>query len=221
MKTLWRFGDSWACTQDDLYDHIEKNHSYYIAEHYDATCKHLGKGGLSNLEIFHRMLSYDSQYKPNDIILINFTFIHRIAFINQVNVKCLLVAEDYANCNKYKIYKTTSEDTLNLKYNPTLAGLLENDNYLILSNTIFFLIEEYITSLINRGVKVYHFFNHGEDSYNMKGEILLENKTIDYIKWCYSNDFVDLTPSGNLHYKLKSQQSIASKIIELIKYNDK
>jgi hypothetical protein len=34
------------------------------------------------------------------------------------------------------------------------------------------------------------------------------------------NDYQDLSPSGNVHYKLGSQSDIANKIIELIKDND-
>ena len=51
---LWRFGDSYSLTSND-FNHIEQNHSTYIAEHFNLELVHLGQGGLSNLEIFNKI----------------------------------------------------------------------------------------------------------------------------------------------------------------------
>ena len=60
---LWRFGDSYSKTEDRDFGDIELNHSVYISEHFNMELVHLGDGGMSNLEIFQRILSNKDEVK--------------------------------------------------------------------------------------------------------------------------------------------------------------
>ena len=51
---LWRFGDSWSQTKEDVYpDDI--NHSYWIAEHFGLECINCGFGGASIFDIIKQI----------------------------------------------------------------------------------------------------------------------------------------------------------------------
>ncbi len=206
MNKLWRFGDSWSTTQDNLYSHIELNHSKYIADYFGLELIHLGHGGFSNLEIFKRILENTHLYKPNDIILINFTSIHRVSVIDGDNVIC---TSDAGN----SVFKSKK-----------LMKIVSNEIGGVISDILFYLIKSHLESLIDMGVKVYYFYNDASN-YNcpikIKNQLKFKNKNnTGYTGWCAENGYEDLTPAGNVHYTLGSQRNIANKIIELIESHD-
>ncbi len=203
INNLWRFGDSWSTTEDTKHSNIELNHSHYIAEYFGLKLKHLGAGGLSNLEIFKKILENTHLYKPNDIILINFASTFRISIVDDNMVLCTVNGGE-------QVFK-----------NKTLMQVVSNDMGKPISDILFYLIKAHLESLINMGVKVYHFYNDdsANNSINIKNNLVFES--IDgYIGWCIDNGYQDLTPMGNVHYTLGSQRNIANKIIELIESHD-
>jgi hypothetical protein len=201
-NTLWRFGDSWSLTSDHIHKHIESNHSKYISDYFGVKLKHLGKGGFSNLEIFHTLLSNNNNYKKNDIILINFASTSRCAIIENDKVSCTANGSELVESNKI------------------MMDILINDLQYPISNILFYLIKVYLEQLINKGIRVYHFFNDYHNNYctDIDG-VLIFNKN-GYTDWCIENGYQDLSPNGNLHYTLGSQKSIANKIIQLIEKYD-
>lgn len=198
---LWRFGDSWSTTKDS-YEHLEFNHSQYVADYFDMDLMHFGHGGFSNLEIFKRILEHTHEYKQNDIILINFTSIHRIAVIDGSETICTANGDDTAFKSK-KLMKVVSNDVGD-----------------VISDVIFYLIKSHLESLMNMGVRVYYFYNdvsNSECPIKIKNKLIFRSKqSTGFIGWCKENDYEDLSPAGNVHYKLGCQKDIANKIIELI-----
>jgi hypothetical protein len=200
---LWRFGDSWSKTQDDTYSNIELNHSHYIADYFGLELNHLGCGGFSNLQIFKKILENTHLYSPNDIILINFASISRVSIIDG----------DTAIC--------TADGGISVFENKILRNVILNDVGDTISDILFYLIKAHLESLINAGVKVYHFYNDSSDEVllnKIPNNLLFKNThNMGYIGWCKDNGYEDLSPTGNLHYTLGCQRDVANKIIELIK----
>lgn len=205
-NNLWRFGDSWSTTEDHLYADIELNHSQYVADYFDMNLIHLGHGGYSNLQIFNRILENTNKFKPNDIILINFTSISRVSVIDGKDIICTANGGDLVFKSKI------------------LMDVISHDMGNPISNILFYLIKTYIESLIDGGIKVYHFYNDNsnfECPFKIKNKLIFKNETnTEYMGWCKENGYEDLSPAGNVHYKLGSQKQIANKIIELIESYD-
>ena len=214
-NTLYRFGDSWSVTQENRFGKIEQNHSYYVANHYEMGLNHLGRGGLGNLQIFKKILEQDKNYKKGDIILINFASRSRTEVINNVDYKPKREKQI-----KKIVVSSSNGDAFDTS-NEILQKIVINDLSFPIQDMIFFLIKPYLKSLIDRGINVYHFYNDITDCgvYEIENEINFDG--YGYINWCDFNGYKDLTPKGNVHYKVGSQKQIAEKIIELIEKNDK
>ena len=205
INKLWRFGDSWSTTADNKYSNIELNHSQYIADYFGLELKHLGAGGLSNLQIFKRILENTHLYSPNDIILINFASTHRVSIIDGNTIVCTANGGDMVFKNKI------------------LMNVISNDMGKPLSDILFYLIKSHLESLMHMGVKVYQFCNDNsyEDSVKIKNNLIFKNTyNTGFIGWCKDNGYEDLSPAGNVHYTVGSQRNIANKIIELIEAYD-
>jgi hypothetical protein len=196
---LWRFGDSYSLTRD-VFNHIELNHSAYIAEHFNLELVHLGQGGLSNLEIFNKILSNSEKYNKGDMLLINFATQQRFAIVE--NDKIIKINGGETDMNNQTIR------------NSVLSNLI-----IPISDIIFYLIKPFLESLIKKGVRVYHFYNdvdrEGElVSTKIKNELIF-NKT-GFIHWVNDSGYEDLSPNGNVHYLVGKQKEIAEEIINKI-----
>lgn len=201
-NTLWRYGDSWSTTQDDVYFEIELNHSNYIADYFNLDYKNLGAGGYSNLQIFNDLIKNQNNFKENDIILINFASISRVAVVEDGIVSCVSSAGSY---NTHKL----------------IDDVIIHDMGKPISDILFYLIRSFIQSLVDRNIRTYFFFLDQRVDLRLTNEIVFKsNLGNGFIHWCIENDYQDLSPKGNVHYKLGSQKDIANKIIELIEQND-
>ena len=201
-NTLWRFGDSWSTTNDMIYRKIELNHSKYVADWFDMNYTNLGIGGLSNLQIFNKLLENLNNFQKNDIVLINFASVSRVAVVEDGIVSCISSGHQY---NTHKL----------------MDSIIIHNMGKPISDILFYLIKTFIQSLIQREIKVYFFFLDERVNLQLNNELVFEsNMGNGFIHWCMENDYQDLSPSGNVHYKLGSQSDIANKIIELIKDND-
>lgn len=201
-NTLWRYGDSWSTTQDDVYFEIELNHSNYIADYFNLNYKNLGVGGYSNLQIFNDLIKNQNNFKENDIILINFASISRVAVVENGIVSCT------SNGSAYNTHRL-------------MDSVIIHDMGKPISDILFYLIRSFIQTLVDRNIRIYFFFLEHRIDLGLTNEIVFKsNLGNGFIHWCIENDYQDLSPKGNVHYKLGSQKDIANKIIELIEQND-
>ena len=202
---LWRFGDSYSKTEDRDFGDIELNHSVYISEHFNMELVHLGDGGMSNLEIFQRILSNNQNYREGDMILINFADTSRTALVEN-----------------HKIISTANGDNMS-SYSKNLENIIINDLQYSISDIIFYLVKPFLESLIGNGIKVYHFYN-GYEIYpgKIKNELtfLRDTEPIGYQNWIFEKGWEDLTPTGNLHYVVGKQRDISEIIINKIEEID-
>jgi hypothetical protein len=202
-NTLWRFGDSWSTTNDIDYFKIELNHSKYVADYFNLDYKNLGIGGYSNLQIFNDLIKNQNNFKKNDIVLINFASVSRIAIVEDFEISCVANGGSYDDVSKL------------------MVDVIVNDMGKPISDILFYLIKSFIESLIDKGIRVYFFFLDEIIELNLKNGLIFESSMGNgFIHWCIENDYQDLSPKGNVHYKLGSQKDIANKIIELIEQND-
>lgn len=203
-NTLWRFGDSWATTlTDDSTLQIEDNHSKYVADYFDLEYKNLGTGGYSNLEIFNSLIENQNSFNENDIVLINFASVSRAAIVENGKISCTSNGGSY-NTNKL------------------MVDVIIHDMVKPISDILFYLIRSFIQSLVERNIRTYFFFLDEQLNLELKNELVFEsNLGNSYMYWCKANGYEDLSPKGNVHYKMGSQRLIANKIIELIEDNDK
>lgn len=207
---LWRFGDSWSLTMDGKYGDIEKNHAEYIAEYFNLNFVNLGRGGIGNLEICSNVLKNTHKFIKGDVVLINFGNMSRISLIESGKVICSVRHEDSETPSKL------------------MQDVMINDLAQPISDIIFYIMKDYIESLIEGGIRVYHSYNSLEKqeiNYGIKNELVFDIKNKSFgnyglCAWCRENGYEDLSPNGNLHYKVGSQKSIANKIIELIEEHD-
>lgn len=90
-----------------------------------------------------------------------------------------------------------------------------------ISDILFYLICSFIQSLVDRNIRTYFFFLDQRVELGLPNELVFKsNLGSGFIHWCIENDYQDLSPKGNVHYKLGSQKDIANKIIQLIGEND-
>lgn len=201
-NTLWRFGDSWSTTQDTDYFKIELNHSKYVADYFNLDYKNLGIGGYSNLQIFNDLIKNQNNFKENDIILINFASVSRVAVVENGIVSCV------SNGDAYNTHKLMDDVIIHDMGKP-------------ISDILFYLVCSFIQSLVDRNIRTYFFFLDQRVELGLPNELVFKsNLGSGFIHWCIENDYQDLSPKGNVHYKLGSQKDIANKIIQLIGEND-
>lgn len=196
---LWRFGDSYSTTDDDSFGDIELNHSVYISEYFHLELIHLGLGGLSNLEIFNKLLSNNQNYQKGDMILINFASPSRVSVVEEDKIVSTANAKDIDRPNK------------------NLKNIIINDLQYCISDMIFYLVKPFLESLIDKGINVYHFYNEKDKKYlNIKNELIFESHMKGFIGWVNEKGWEDLEPTGNVHYVVGKQREIAKEIIKRI-----
>lgn len=201
---LWRFGDSYSTTQDERFGDIELNHSQYISDYFNLELVHLGQGGLSNIEIFNKILSNNENYKKNDMILINFASPSRTAVVQNNQISST------ANGGEH------THDDENLK------KIIINDLQYPISDMIFYLVKPFLESLIDRGVKVYHFYNdYASKPNNIKNELIFRSFNNGFTGWVKEKGWEDLEPTGNVHYLVGKQKELSQEIIKRIESNEK
>ena len=204
---LWRFGDSWSVTQDNLYGNIEKNHSKYIADHFKMDWIQKGNEGTSNFEILIDIIENIHHYKENDIILISWSYKNRYTAVEDGKLLCTNgAAETYEK----------------IKDIPLLKNILMNDMIKPINDIIFYIFNSLSLSLLEKNINIYHFFiDKSGDEYTLPNKLLFESagNLGGFEDWCEENGYRDLSPKGNEHYTLGSQKQIANHLIERINNN--
>lgn len=200
---LWRFGDSYSTTEDERFGDIELNHSQYISDYFNLELVHLGEGSLSNIEIFNKILSNNENYKERDMILINFASPTRTALVKNSEVLSTANGGELPN-------------------NENLKKIIINDLQYTISDMIFYLVKPFLESLIDRGVRVYHFYNDYISKPNdIKNELIFKSFNNGFTGWVQEKGWEDLEPTGNVHYVVGKQKELSQEIIKKIESNEK
>ncbi len=150
----------------------------------------------------HLKTKVEAYIEKNDIILINFASVSRVAVVENGIVSCV------SNGDAYNTHKLMDDVIIHDMGKP-------------ISDILFYLIRSFIQSLMDRNIRTYFFFLDQRVDLGLTNEIVFKsNLGSGFIHWCIENDYQDLSPKGNVHYKLGSQKDIANKIIQLIGEND-
>jgi hypothetical protein len=77
MNKLWHFGDSFA-----TFTNHNDTFSHWIARSIEYVYVPMGESGLSNEQIFSKILKYYNSFKKDDILIINFSFLSRMSYVD-------------------------------------------------------------------------------------------------------------------------------------------
>jgi hypothetical protein len=153
-NTLYHFGDSFAVAKKS------KNFGAYIAEHFNMCYINQGETGISNEQIFHKILDCYDNINSGDIVLINFSFLARGLLVNEMG--------DLKSTN------TLLDDNQNIITAEGLNLLRTNSaailDYFIKYNydyniKLFTSISKVLNNLKKKDVKVYHVFIKKDNLY--------------------------------------------------------
>jgi hypothetical protein len=74
---LYHFGDSFAVVKKS------KNFGEYIADYFNMHYINRGETGISNEQIFHKILDCYNDINSKDVVMINFSFLGRGLMVNE------------------------------------------------------------------------------------------------------------------------------------------
>ncbi len=181
MSNLWIFGDSYSTynreggmTPLSIYNNV--------ANHLTLEQKNLSISGLGNLDIFTNLLKFLPEYKKDDYVIFQLSFLDRFSYIDSRNSKEL-------NLHELSLYSLTDNFFLHPQYyhNGLQNKLTEKQ---IQSFNIF--VENIQSNLFDFYYKFFIQLNHIINFLNSIGVnfkiVLLENLNMDY-----NGDFVSLT----------------------------
>lgn len=143
MNTLYHFGDSYGkCDQK------ETLFSYYIGDHFDLHHKPLSVVGYSNLSIFSDILSYTHEFKPKDMILVNWSFFTRVD-----------IPSEKIRIDGTRGFMNHSHEFFDKHFSPYANWVIDGIHYIEEESTKFFyMVDKYFQSLHTIGVESYHTF---------------------------------------------------------------
>jgi len=168
-NTFWHFGDSF-CFGNTPY--TDSSFGWYLAEKFNTNYLLKGVSGNNNHMIFSDMLQNDSNFKQNDIIFINWSFFHRGWYVDDNGL--IQSTNKFFNENKNeRINNDATSSHFLEKYEFILDYTL---NYSHDSNIKLFngMVNPYISSLYDRGIKVYSLFIRGSESLR-HGNTIIKN----------------------------------------------
>lgn len=185
---LWHFGDSFATwyNSEEPERSSKKGFSEYIADNYNLSFRHYGKGGYSNQEIYKKILENFYKFNRGDFLLINWSFFERLSYLNSD-----------LNLQSSTILNNISSD-FNFTHNEHKPYNVDYFKYFILNQSEFSVIESIklfrhsivplLESLEKWGIVVINSFN----SYNVSYNNNLINDTISVVEYIKSRGFVNI-----------------------------
>jgi hypothetical protein len=209
---LYHFGDSFAVVKKS------KNFGEHIAEHFNMHYINIGETGISNEQIFHKILDYYENINSNDIVLINFSFLARGLMVNEMgNLKSTnTLLDDNQNiitAEGLNLLRTNSATILDyfIKY---------SYDYNI---KLFTLISKVLNNLEKRGVRVYYVFikkdnlyygnktfNKTEYDFNLPNELHFKP---NYYQWLINKNWKN---EEDVHYTNNIQKELSIEYIKRI-----
>jgi len=224
-NTLWHYGDSFGTWYNDAEPErsSKKGFTEYIAEHFNLNFKHRAEGGISNTQILSRIIYDYNKFKPNDFIIINWTFFSRTPIIikpfhnNNITTICFgdntfksisneKLSRDYLNHNIIT-RSDFQEEEWNLLFWSFLKPTMENLKaigvkvYISFNNNV----------LNDKSVDIQRRLTHGIDIGNVF--------TYDYIGLLNLYDFFT-KEDEDVHYKFGVQDKVAEHWITFIESNE-
>jgi hypothetical protein len=210
QNKLHHFGASFAVVRKS------KNFGNYIADDLGVDYINYAKVGCSNEEIFHSILDAYNNIIPNDIILINFSFLSRSLMVtpdgNLKSTNTLLNDDNQTITNEgLQLFRSDIGDILNyfIKY---------NYDYNI---KLFTLISKALSNLEKKGIKIYYVFIKKEElyyghqsvnkfNYDSVGKNQLVFKP-NYHQWLINNNWHN---EEDIHYTNGIQKLLAAEYIK-------
>jgi len=211
MNKLWHFGDSFA-TFSDLYDRYPE----WIARSINYEHIAMGEGGFSNEQIFSKILKYYNSFKKDDILIINFSFLSRMSYVDQFgNIQSTNTLFDDNNSHLTK----KGVDFLRTDNEKMIDYLLScNYDYNI---KLFKNISILLNNLIDLGVIVYSVLIKKEELYlnkkiykineynlNLPNELIFSNT--GYFDWLINRGWKneeDIHYTNGIQYELAIEYS--------------
>ena len=209
-NTLHHFGSSYAVVRKS------KNFGNYIADDLGVDYINYAKVGCSNEEIFHNILDAYNNIIPNDIVLINFSFLNRSLMVmpdgNFKSTNTLLNDDNQTITNEgLQLFRSDIGDILNyfIKY---------NYDYNI---KLFTLISKVLCNLEKKGIKIYYVFFKKEELYygrqsknKFNYDSIGQNQLVfkpNYHEWLINNNWHN---EEDIHYTNGIQKLLAAEYIK-------
>jgi len=209
---LYHFGDSFAVVKKS------KNFGEYIADDLGLFYVNKGETGISNEQIFHKILDCYNDINSNDVVMINFSFLGRGLMVNENG--------------SLKSTNTLLDDNQNIITTEGL-NLLRTNSAAILDYFIkysydyniklFTSISKVLNNLEKKGVRVYHIFikkdnlyygnkifNKTEYDFNLPNEL---NFKPNYYQWLINKQWKN---EEDIHYTNNIQKELAEEYIKII-----
>jgi hypothetical protein len=209
---LYHFGDSFAVVKKS------KNFGEYIADYFNMHYINRGETGISNEQIFHKILDCYNDINSNDVVMINFSFLGRGLMVNENG--------------SLKSTNTLLDDNQNIITTEGL-NLLRTNSAAILDYFIkysydyniklFTSISKVLYNLEKKGVRVYHIFikkdnlyygnkifNKTEYDFNLPNEL---NFKPNYYQWLINKQWKN---EEDIHYTNNIQKELAEEYIKII-----
>lgn len=222
---LYHYGDSFGTWYNPTKptQSSKKGFGTIIANHFNLEFIHRAEQALSNYQIATRMIEDMLKFKKGDMVLVNWSFLHRYPVMFRPFKDGRIATMSEAN-NIRGGASTNELPEEYLKYNVIhRADFLEEE-----WNLLFWgMIKPILENLQTLGVGVYVSFNNnvlGNSAHQnlfikfLHGTKLMNVFTDDLIMLLTDNNF--LKENEDVHYKFGSQQSIADMWIEYIENNN-
>jgi len=195
MNTLYHFGDSYGTC-----DEKETLFSHYISEHFHLQHKPLSVVGYSNLSIFSDILSHTHQFKPNDMILVNWSFFTRVD----------IPSEDI-RIDGTRGFMNHSHEHFQKHFSPYANWVIHGIDYIKEESTKFFyMVEKYFQSLHTMGIESYHTFITQPQFSHTLNTLDFERS---YYRWLENRKWKD---EESMHYSWGIQEKLGKEYIKRI-----
>ena len=236
-NTLWHFGDSFGCWQNNKVHlkHTTKGYSNYIAKHFNLNHQHRAQESLSNAQIISRIITEIPNFKKGDFVLINWSFFDRFPVMTEPHNAGRIISLNSFLTKEVDGVADESYTKEYLEYNILHRGDFQQEEW----NILFWLFLLPTIRTINQlGFKVFASFNNnvygGENraiqeialngcdelaqtpKYNLPMKILTEN----YIKVLHDNNWYG-DGNGCVHYKKGIQKELSKWWIKQIEKSKK
>lgn len=214
MNNLWHFGSSYGLSGPN-----ENVFSYHIAERFNKNLIHKVVSGSSNFMIFSKILEYEKEFKKNDIVLINWTWLSRGEYIDKYET--LKSTNIFIKEKNMELINPPDENELNLDW-------ILNWSYDWNVKLFKYIISNYFINLKKRGIESYNVWFSDDSVYqnSIKKNFSIKRCNLsnildfnpNYLEWLGGKNWLKTNPNeiGGGHYKNGIQKDLAEEYINKI-----